>query len=195
MTPFRNREETRTGKAPTGAGVSAGRAGSGRARCQRHRGPPRHDADASGGGRRHRSQGQAGKGYKVGDMITRSSRRHNRCHTVTGQCPKSPRESFSTSTMTQQLTGLRYDNWKLVSWEQRAPERCASGRSRSPACGSEDLQSPNRPGRARGHYVEHLLRLASGSPFQLVRHRPMSSVPDDVQDYPQPAEGGQLQYG
>jgi arylsulfatase len=33
--------------------------------------------------------------------------------------PKSPRESFIYINDDQQLTGLRYDNWKLVFMEQR----------------------------------------------------------------------------
>ncbi len=40
---------------------------------------------------------------------------------LTGQTPKSPRESFFYINDDQQLTGLRYDNWKLVFMEQRAP--------------------------------------------------------------------------
>ena len=40
---------------------------------------------------------------------------------LTGQADKSPRESFLYINDDQQLTGLRYDNWKLVFMEQRAP--------------------------------------------------------------------------
>jgi arylsulfatase len=40
---------------------------------------------------------------------------------LTGQAPKSPRESFLYVNDDQQLTGLRYGNWKLVFMEQRAP--------------------------------------------------------------------------
>jgi arylsulfatase len=40
---------------------------------------------------------------------------------LTGQVAKSPRESFLYINDDQQLTGLRYDNWKLVFMEQRAP--------------------------------------------------------------------------
>jgi arylsulfatase len=39
---------------------------------------------------------------------------------LTGQAPKGPRESFFYINDDQQLTGLRYDNWKLVFLEQRA---------------------------------------------------------------------------
>ena len=40
---------------------------------------------------------------------------------MTGQAPKSPRESFFYVNDDQQLVALRYDNWKLVFEEQRAP--------------------------------------------------------------------------
>ena len=40
---------------------------------------------------------------------------------LTGQDPKSPRVSFFYINDDQQLTGLRYDNWKLVFMEQQAP--------------------------------------------------------------------------
>jgi arylsulfatase len=40
---------------------------------------------------------------------------------LTGQTDKSPRESFIYCNDDQQVTGLRYDNWKLVFLEQRVP--------------------------------------------------------------------------
>jgi arylsulfatase len=40
---------------------------------------------------------------------------------LTGQAKKTPRESFIYCNDDQQVTGLRYDNWKLVFLEQRAP--------------------------------------------------------------------------
>jgi len=43
------------------------------------------------------------------------------CLTLPGQTAKSPRESFFYINDDQQLTGLRYDNWKVVFMEQRAP--------------------------------------------------------------------------
>jgi arylsulfatase A-like enzyme len=39
---------------------------------------------------------------------------------LTGQTDKDPRESFIYVNDDQQVTGLRYDNWKLVFMEQRA---------------------------------------------------------------------------
>jgi arylsulfatase len=62
------------------------------------------------------------KGYTVGDM-------NYKVHLdgdslvpyLTGEIDKSPRESFFYVNDDQQLTGLRYDNWKFVFLEQRAP--------------------------------------------------------------------------
>jgi arylsulfatase A-like enzyme len=61
------------------------------------------------------------KGYKVGDMTYKVQLDgDNLVPYVTGQSPKSPRESFFYINDDQQLTGLRYDNWKFVFMEQRA---------------------------------------------------------------------------
>jgi arylsulfatase len=62
------------------------------------------------------------KGYKVGDMTYKVHLDgDNLVPYLTGQVAKSPRESFLYINDDQQLTGLRYDNWKLVFMEQRAP--------------------------------------------------------------------------
>jgi arylsulfatase len=59
-------------------------------------------------------------GYKVGDMTYKVHLDgDNLVPYVTGQAPKSPRESFFYINDDQQLTGLRYDNWKFVFLEQR----------------------------------------------------------------------------
>ncbi len=62
------------------------------------------------------------KGYKLGDMTYKvHPDGDNLVPYLTGQAPKSPRKSFLYVNDDQQLTGLRYDNWKLVFLEQRAP--------------------------------------------------------------------------
>jgi arylsulfatase len=62
------------------------------------------------------------KGYKVGDMTYKVHLDgDNLVPYLTGKVAKSPRESFFYINDDQQLTGLRYDNWKLVFMEQRAP--------------------------------------------------------------------------
>ena len=62
------------------------------------------------------------KGEKVGDMTYKVHLDgDNLVPYLTGQSPKSPRKSFLYFNDDQQLTALRYDNWKLVFMEQRAP--------------------------------------------------------------------------
>ena len=62
------------------------------------------------------------KGYKVGDITYKVHLDgDNLVPYLTGQVPKSPRESFLYVNDDQQLVGLRYDNWKLAFMEQRAP--------------------------------------------------------------------------
>jgi len=61
------------------------------------------------------------KGYKVGDMTYKVHLDgDNLVPYLTGQVPESPRVSFLYINDDQQLTSLRYDNWKLVFMEQRA---------------------------------------------------------------------------
>ena len=60
------------------------------------------------------------KGYKVGDLTYKVHLDgDNLVPYLTGQTEKSPRESFLYCNDDQQLTALRYDNWKLVFMEQR----------------------------------------------------------------------------
>jgi arylsulfatase A-like enzyme len=62
------------------------------------------------------------KGYKVGDMNYKVHLDgYNLVPYLTGQVDKSPRDSFFYINDDQQLVGLRYDNWKFVFLEQRAP--------------------------------------------------------------------------
>src|SRR4029078_1833242 len=62
------------------------------------------------------------KGYKVGDMTYKVHLDgDNLVPYLTGQTAKSPRESFFYVNDDQQLNGLRYEGWKTVFMEQRAP--------------------------------------------------------------------------
>jgi arylsulfatase len=62
------------------------------------------------------------QGYKVGEMTYKVHLDgFNLVPYLTGQVAKGPRDSFFYINDDQQLTGLRYDNWKLVFMEQRAP--------------------------------------------------------------------------
>jgi arylsulfatase len=60
------------------------------------------------------------KGYQVGGTTYKVHLDgQNLVPYLTGQVAKSPRDSFLYCNDDQQLTGLRYDNWKLVFMEQR----------------------------------------------------------------------------
>lgn len=62
------------------------------------------------------------KGYKVGDMTYKVHiDGYNLVPYLTGKAEKSLRESFLYINDDQQLTSLRFDNWKLVFMEQRVP--------------------------------------------------------------------------
>ena len=62
------------------------------------------------------------KGYQVGSMSYKVHLDgYNLVPYLTGQADKSPRDSFIYINDDQQVTGLRYDNWKMVFMEQRAP--------------------------------------------------------------------------
>ena len=62
------------------------------------------------------------RGYRVGNMTYKIHLDgYNLVPYLTGQAPKSPRESFIYINDDQQVTALRYDNWKLVFLEQRVP--------------------------------------------------------------------------
>jgi arylsulfatase A-like enzyme len=65
---------------------------------------------------------QLHKGYKVGGMNYHVHLDgYNLVPYLTGQTDKSPREAFIYIDDDQEVTGLRYDNWKLVFLEQRRP--------------------------------------------------------------------------
>jgi arylsulfatase len=62
------------------------------------------------------------KGYPVGTVTYKVHLDgYNLVPYLTGQVAKSPRNSFLYVDDDQQVTGLRYDNWKIVFLEQRAP--------------------------------------------------------------------------
>jgi arylsulfatase len=61
------------------------------------------------------------KGHSVSDMTYKVHLDgDNLVPYLTGQADKSPRESFIYCNDDQQVTGLRFDNWKMVFLEQRA---------------------------------------------------------------------------
>jgi arylsulfatase A-like enzyme len=61
-------------------------------------------------------------GYRVGDLTYKVHLDgYNLVPYLTGQAANSPRDAFFYINDDQQLTCLRYDNWKFVFLEQRAP--------------------------------------------------------------------------
>jgi arylsulfatase len=71
------------------------------------------------------------KGYKVGDMTYKVHLDgDNLVPYLTSQAEKSPRESFLYCNDDQQLTALRYDNWKLVFMAWARPLAWRSRRAR-----------------------------------------------------------------
>jgi arylsulfatase len=61
------------------------------------------------------------KGHQIGDLTYKVYLDgDNLVPYLSGQTEKSPRESFIYCNDDQQVTGLRFDNWKLVFLEQRA---------------------------------------------------------------------------
>jgi arylsulfatase A-like enzyme len=62
------------------------------------------------------------KGYKVGRKTFKVHLDgYNLTPYLSGQTPKSPRDSFFYFSDDGDLTGLRYNNWKMVFAEQRSP--------------------------------------------------------------------------
>lgn len=61
------------------------------------------------------------KGHKIGDMTYKiHTDGYNLVPYLSGQSEHGPRNSFIYVNDDQQVTGLRYDNWKFVFMEQRA---------------------------------------------------------------------------
>ena len=79
---------------------------------------------------------------------------------LTGEEEKSPRQGFIYFDDDGDLVALRFDNWKVVFMEQRAPGTLQVwAEPFIAAAGPEALQPAHRPVRAGRHHVEHLLRL------------------------------------
>ena len=89
---------------------------------------------------------------------------HNQLPCLLGEAEKSPRNFFFYVSDDGDLTAVRYDNWKLVFLEQRAPGTLRDlGGAVHAAARAQDLQPAHRPLRAGRHHVEHLLRLDARS--------------------------------
>ena len=138
------------------------------------------------------------KGYKVGDMTYKVHLDgYNLVPYLTGQAPKSPRNSFFYINDDQQLTGLRYDNWKFVFMEQRAQGTMAIWAEpfvtlRVPKIFNLRTDPYERADITSNTYYDWLLDHA----FAFVPAQDIvGQFLDDLQGVPAAAEGGQLQPG
>ena len=138
------------------------------------------------------------KGYRVGDITYKVHLDgDNLVPYLTGQAAKGRRESFLYINDDQQLTGLRYDNWKLIFMEQRAPGTLRVWAEpftplRVPKIFNLRTDPYERADITSNTYydwlIEHVFLLVPAPGLR----RP---VPDDVQGLPAAAEGGELQHG
>ena len=134
-------------------------------------------------------------GHEVGDTTFKVHiDGYNLVPYLTGEVEKSPRQGMVYFSDDGDVLGLRFDNWKVVFMEQRVAGDAADlGGAVRAAAGPEALQPADRPVRARGRDLEHLLRL---DPRQRL-HRPRGdgnrhAVPRDVQGISAAAGGGEL---
>ena len=136
------------------------------------------------------------KGHKVGDMTYKVHLDgYNLVPYLTGQAEKSPRESFIYCNDDQQVTGLRYDNWKLVFMEQRAPGTLRVWAEpfttlRVPKIFNLRTDPYERADITSNTYYDWLLDHV----FLLVPAQDyVGQVPDDLQGLPAAPEGRELQ--
>ena len=114
---------------------------------------------------------------------------------LTGQAEKSPRDSFLYFNDDQQLTALRYDNWKLVFMEQRVQGTLRIWSEpfvtlRVPKIFNLRTDPYERADITSNTYydwmLDHAFHVRSGPGLR-------GQVPDDVQGLSAAAEGRQLQ--
>ena len=138
------------------------------------------------------------KGTKVGTMTYKVFLDgFNLVPYLTGKVEKSPRESFLYVNDDQQLTGLRYDNFKFVFMEQRAPGTLRVWAEpfvslRVPKIFNLRTDPYERADVTSNTYYDWLLDHA----FQLVPAQAyVGQLHPDVQGLPAAAEGGVVQHG
>ena len=137
------------------------------------------------------------KGMKVGDKTFKVHLDgYNLLPYLTGQVKESPRKEFFYFNDDGDLVALRLR--QLEDCFRRTAGHGHDGDLERTVCstaGAEDLQPSHRPLRARGHHLEHLLRLAARP---CVRFRPGAGhrwqVPRHVQGIPAEPEIRQLQH-
>ena len=152
--------------------------------------------DHPGGGRRAGHRGEAEEGSRAGNKTFKVHLDgYNLLPHLTGKEAKSPRKGFIYFTDDGDVAAMRYDNWKLLFMEQRAP-----GTLQIWAEPFVTLRCPYifnlrmDPYEHARHHFEHLLRL------DVPAHLPARAgagdrrgVPGHLQGIPAATEGGELQ--
>ena len=86
---------------------------------------------------------------------------YNQLPYLTGPEPRSARKGFFYFNDDGDLVALRYENWKVVFMEQRAPGTLRVwAEPFTPLRVAQALRPARRPVRAGRHHLQHLLRLA-----------------------------------
>ena len=117
---------------------------------------------------------------------------YNQLPYLTGQEPTSARKDFFYFNDDGDLVCLRYENWKIVFMEQRAPGTHAGvGRAVHSVARTQVLRPAGRSLRAGGHHLQHLLGLVHGPRLHRVRGPGRrGAVPRDLRGVPaEPAAG------
>jgi arylsulfatase len=132
------------------------------------------------------------KGYKVG---AKSYKLHldgyNQLPYLTGQQPKSARNTFFYFNDDGDLVALRYENWKIVFMEQRSRRHAAGvGGAVHAAARSQALRSACGSLRARRHHVQLVLGLGPSQSVRFAgRQHGRGQVPGDLQGVSRPVSG------
>jgi arylsulfatase A-like enzyme len=128
------------------------------------------------------------KGYTIGDMTYKAHLDgFNLVPYLTGEVQQSPREWFLYCNDDQQLVALRYDNWKFVFAEQRAPGGFQVWSEPFVTLRVPKLFNLRTDSiRPRRHHLGHLLRLVCQSGL-------CRAIPADIRGISSAPEGRQLQ--
>ena len=119
-------------------------------------------SDAARRGRRSRRQGEAAQGARGRRQDVQGPPRRLQPVAVPDRtrADKSARRDFFYFNDDGDLVALRYENWKIVFMEQRAPGTLAGlGRAVHPAPAAQAVRPARRSLRAGRRHLQHLLRL------------------------------------
>ena len=111
---------------------------------------------------------------------------YNQLPYLTGRQERSARKEFFYFNDDGDLVAMRYENWKVVFVEQRAPGTLRVwAEPFTPLRVPQALRPARRPLRARGRHVEHLLRLVHLPALPGLRGADGDGqVPDTFKEFP-----------